>query len=100
VKDEWPYDWCKECGDNGTCHHGNRPENCDACLTTTPQSPLIRNPDGTASATVTIKLTPDQWLAFERKFSTREIACQIGLDEPQVSDFVMFQIFGQIGGGQ
>jgi len=33
VKDEWPYAWCKECGDNGTCHHGNRPENCDACFT-------------------------------------------------------------------
>jgi hypothetical protein len=69
-------------------------------LTTPPQSPLIRNPDGTHSATVTITLTPEQWLAFERKFSTREIACQIGLDDPQVTDFVMFQIFGQIGGGK
>ena len=69
-------------------------------LTTPPQSPLTRNPDGTASATVTIKLTPEQWLAFERKFGTRGIACQIGLDEPQVTDFVMFQIFGQIGGGK
>ena len=67
-------------------------------LTTTPHSPLTRNPDGTASATVTIKLTPEQWLEFERKFNTRGIACQIRLDEPQVSDFVMFQIFGQIGG--
>ncbi len=69
-------------------------------LTTTPHSPLTRNPDGTASATVTIKLTPEQWLAFERKFSTRGISCQIGLDEPQISDFVMFQIFGQIGGAR
>ena len=33
VQDEWPYAWCKECGDNGTCHHGNRPENCDECFT-------------------------------------------------------------------
>ena len=61
-------------------------------------SPLVRNPDGTASATVTIKLTPDQWLAFERKFNTRHLACQIGLDSPQISDFVMFQIFGQLEG--
>jgi hypothetical protein len=63
-------------------------------------SPLIHNPDGTHSATVTIKLTPEQWLEFERKFGVRAMACQIGLDNPQVTDFVMFQIFGQIGGGQ
>lgn len=69
-------------------------------ITTTPQSPLIRNPDGTHSATVTIKLTKDQWLEFERKFGVRAMACQIGLDNPQVTDFVMFQIFGQIGGGK
>ena len=69
-------------------------------LTTTPKARLTHNPDGTASATVTIKLRPDQWLAFERKFNTRHTACQIGLDSPQVSDFVMFQIFGQLEGGK
>ena len=27
----WPYAWCRDCCENGTCHHGERPENCDAC---------------------------------------------------------------------
>lgn len=67
-------------------------------ITTTPKAPLTRNPDGTVSATVTIKLTPDQWLAFERKFNTRHLACAIGLDSVQISDYVMFQIFGQLEG--
>ena len=33
VRDDWPHGWCKPCCDHGTCHHGNRPEDCDACYT-------------------------------------------------------------------
>ena len=33
VEEDWAYAWCRECGETGTCHHGNRPEDCDACMT-------------------------------------------------------------------
>ena len=69
-------------------------------LTTTTKSQITRDVDGVYSATVTIKLTKDQWLDFERKFGVRAMACHIGLDNPRVSDFVMFQIFGQLEGKQ
>jgi hypothetical protein len=55
-----------------------------------------KNQDGTISAKVEIKLTKPQWDELHRKFGTRALACQIGLDNPQVTDFVMFQIFGQV----
>jgi len=29
--DSWPYAWCPDCCENAKCHHGNRPEDCDAC---------------------------------------------------------------------
>lgn len=32
VPDEWRYGWCEECCENGTCHHGNRPEDCNDCM--------------------------------------------------------------------
>ena len=67
-------------------------------LTTTTKHPVAHNADGTITATVSIKLTKDQWEAFERKFNTRHLACAIGLDSVQISDFVMFQIFGQLEG--
>jgi hypothetical protein len=59
-------------------------------------SNLTKNQDGTISAKVEIKLTKPQWDELHRKFGTRALACQIGLDNPQVTDFVMFQIFGQV----
>jgi len=33
VKDDWPYGWCQECCWTGKCHHGNRPEDCNECMT-------------------------------------------------------------------
>ena len=69
-------------------------------LTTTTKSQITRDVDGVYSATVIIKLTREQWEAFERKFNTRHLACAIGLDSVQISDFVMFQIFGQLEGKQ
>jgi hypothetical protein len=32
MDDSCQYAWCKECGDTGTCHHGNRPHECNACF--------------------------------------------------------------------
>lgn len=29
---DWQYTWCKECGETGTCHHGNRPKDCNDCM--------------------------------------------------------------------
>lgn len=48
-------------------------------LTTTTKHPVTHNADGTITATVSIKLTREQWEAFERKFNTRHLACAIGL---------------------
>ena len=67
-------------------------------ITTTTKHPVTHNTDGTITATVSIKLTREQWEAFERKFNTRHLACAIGPDSVQISDFVMFQIFGQLEG--
>jgi len=30
--DSWYYAWCPDCCENAKCHHGNRPEECDACF--------------------------------------------------------------------
>jgi hypothetical protein len=32
IVSDWDYAWCKECGETGTCHHGNRPHECNACF--------------------------------------------------------------------
>jgi hypothetical protein len=61
-----------------------------------PTSNLTKNQDGTISAKVEIRLSGEQWDELHRKFGTRALACQIGLDNPRVADFVMFQIFGQV----
>ena len=59
-------------------------------------SNLTINQDVTISAKVEIRLNEEQWSKLHRKFGTRALACQIGLDNPQVADFVLFQIFGQV----
>lgn len=32
VDAEWMYAWCEGCGKTGTCHHGNRPHECNQCM--------------------------------------------------------------------
>ena len=59
---------------------------------------FVRNTDGTATATVLITLSKDDWLKYERLFKIRAMSCNIGLDNPRVEDNVMFQIFSQITG--
>jgi hypothetical protein len=29
---KWDYAWCKDCGENGYCDHGNKPSNCNECM--------------------------------------------------------------------
>lgn len=29
---DWPYDWCRDCGEHAHCHHGQRPHDCDDCF--------------------------------------------------------------------
>jgi hypothetical protein len=67
----------------------------DKPTTTDAKSGLIRNPDGTISATVTITITGEQWSKFHHSYYIRAMSCDIGLDTPQVKDYVMFQIFKQ-----
>lgn len=31
VPADWDYAWCQECGENGTCKHGNPPHDCSHC---------------------------------------------------------------------
>tara|TARA_R110002167_G_scaffold65480_2_gene185303 strand:+ start:9584 stop:10015 length:432 start_codon:yes stop_codon:yes gene_type:complete len=28
---DWPYDWCRDCGETAHCRHGQRPHECDDC---------------------------------------------------------------------
>lgn len=48
------------------------------------------------SIQVTISLTQDQWAAYLHDYRTRSVCCEIGMDSPQVADFVMFQVFKQM----
>lgn len=32
VPKDWEYGWCKDCGENGTCGHGNKPHECNECM--------------------------------------------------------------------
>ena len=32
----WDYAWCEDCTVNGTCRHGNKPEECNECLVEMP----------------------------------------------------------------
>ena len=90
--------------------HG-QPENSNPMNTNTPiekpvaavrvgSSPLlgsvVRNDDRTVTANVAVTLTKEQWLEYEHAFRIRGMSCEIGLDSPQVTDRVMFQIFKQI----
>jgi hypothetical protein len=51
---------------------------------------------GTISIPVTITLNPEQWENLEKKFGLRAMVCEIGIDTPQLEDFIMFQILSQM----
>lgn len=52
--------------------------------------------DGKFSARITITMSDADWQRLKRYHAGRAMACYIGLDTPQIEDFLAFQVFEQI----